>query len=429
MPALRGYVVCMSRSLDTEVLVVGAGPTGLVTALLLAEAGVEVVIIDREQRPATHSYACGLHPASLELFDRLGLLHGVQAQARRIDRVAFYSPDGKREAEVSLASLPVKHPFVLVCPQDQLEALLASRLAEQGCAVRWHHRLATLEPGSEGMTADVDQLVGTATGCAVPRWHWVVGRTIQVAAKYVVGADGHYSVVRQGLGIANETLGPTEHYVVYEFEPERELADELRVVLTDRTKSALWPLPGGRCRWSFQLAGHAEADVFEKDRDPFWGEPPARAQLTRQRLEERLAAHAPWFDAGIRALDWAVDIQFQQRLARQYGQGRCWLAGDAAHQTSPAGIQSMNLGLLEAEDLAGKLAQVLRGEASEAVLSGYGQAHHSVWRRLLDPAGPPAPDAAVKPWVAAHRRAILSALPASGSALALLLAQLGLGSP
>ena len=429
MPALRWNAVRMSRYLETEVLVVGAGPTGLVTALLLAESGLKVVIIDREQRPATHSYACGLHPASLELLDRLDLLDGVRAQSRRIDRVAFYSPDGTREAEVCLAPLPVKHPYVLVCPQNHLEALLAHRLAEQGCAVRWHHRLATLEPGPEGVAAAVDQLVGTATGCAVPRWHWVVGRTLQVTAKYVVGADGHYSVVRQALGIANETLGPTEHYVVYEFEPERELADELRVVLTDRTKSVLWPLPAGRCRWSFQLAGHEEADVFEKDRDPFWGEPPARAQLTRQRLEERLAAHAPWFDAGIRAVDWAVDIQFEQRLARQYGQGRCWLAGDAAHQTSPAGIQSMNLGLLEAEDLAGKLAQVLRGEASESVLSAYEHVHLAAWRQLLGAEALPAPGAAVKPWITTHRRAILSSLPASGPALALLLAQLGLASP
>ena len=172
----------MSRKLHTEVLVVGAGPSGLFTALLLAEAGVHVTIIDREPRPATHSYACGLHPRSLKLLDQLGLLGGILKQAHRIHKVSFYSPKAGRQAEVSLAALPVEFPFVLVFPQDALELLVAKRLAELGSPVLWHHRLASLEPGPDGVRAEVDQLVGTATGCALPRWHWVVGRTIEVSA-------------------------------------------------------------------------------------------------------------------------------------------------------------------------------------------------------------------------------------------------------
>ena len=419
----------MSKRLETEVLVVGAGPSGLVTALMLAEAGVRVTIMDREQRPATHSYACGLHPRSLKLLARLGLLEAVLSHSRRMDKVAFYSPEQGEQAEVSLAALAVEFPFVGVCPQDTLEGLLASRLAELGCPVLWHHRLAGLQAGSEGVVAEVDQLVGTATGSTVPRWHWVVGRTIEVAAAFVVGADGHDSMVRRTLGIENERLAASEYYVVYEFEPEIELADELRVVLTGNTKSVLWPLPNRGCRWSFQVPEGEETVFSEKDRNPIWGESPVAAQRTRRRLLQRLAAHAPWFGTGIRELDWAVDIQFQHRLARQYGRGRCWLVGDAAHQTAPAGMQSMNVGLLEAEDLAGRLALLIGGEAREDTLASYEQAHREEWRLLLGTKGAPKPSADTKPWVRDHCRQVLSSLPASGDDLALLLAQLGLSLP
>jgi 2-polyprenyl-6-methoxyphenol hydroxylase-like FAD-dependent oxidoreductase len=419
----------MNRGLKTDVLVVGAGPVGLVTALLLAEAGIQVTIIDREQRAATHSYACGLHARSLKLLARLGLLDGILAHARRIDTVAFYSQQGGREAEVSLTALPVEFPFVLVVPQDRLEMLLANRLAELDCPVRWHHRLADLQPGPDVVLAEVDKLVGTATGSAVPRWHWVVGRTIEVAAQFVVGADGHHSMVRQRLWIENERLAPPEQYVVYEFKPEIELADEIRVVLADTTKSVVWPLPDGRCRWSFQIAENDETEFPEKDREPYWSESPVVAQRTWQRLQQRLAARAPWFGTGIRELDWATDIQFHPRLAQQYGRGRCWLAGDAAHQTAPAGIQSMNVGFLEAEDLAGRLAGSIQGANREDALTGYEETHRDAWRLLLGAKGAPQPGASAKPWVVNHARQMLSALPASGDELRLLLGQLGLDLP
>lgn len=419
----------MSRTLNTEVLVVGAGPSGLMTGLALAEAGVRVTVIDREQRPAARSYACGLHPGSLRLLQRLGLLDSMLAEGRRLTAVGLYSPAGVREAEVSLATLPAEFPFVLVIPQDKLEARLVARLAELDCQVLWHHRLASLDPAPDGVRAEVDQLVGTGTGYIVPRWEWMVGRTIAVRAAFVVGADGHHSTVRQALGVENERVAPPEHYAVYEFEPEAALPDELRLVLAEGAKAVLWPLPDRRCRWSFLLPGWEATEFAEKDRETAWGEAPEVAQRTRQRLEQRLAAHAPWFSKAMRLMDWAADIQFQFRLARQYGRGRCWLVGDAAHQTAPAGIQSMNMGLLEAEQLAGKLVQILRGDATEAVLSEYEQAGRGEWERLLGVRGAPQAGSTTTPWVARHARQILTSLPASGGELDRLLGQLGLRLP
>lgn len=416
----------MNRVLETEVLVVGAGPSGLLTAALLAEAGVDAMLVDREQRPATRSYACGLHPGSLKLLARLGLLDELLAGGRRLDRVVFYSADQGREAEVSLGALPAEYPFVLVLPQHKLEALLASRLGTLGGRVLWHHRLSAMQTEPDRVLAEVDQLVGTATGSAVPRWHWVVGRTLEVSARFVVGADGHHSLVRQLMDIRHDHWAPTELYVAYEFTATKPLPDELAVVLTHHTKSVLWPLPGGRCRWSFQLTELDDLEFPDKDRQPFWSESPPVAQQTRERLQQRLRARAPWFPTEIPELDWAADIQFQSRLVRQYGRGRCWLVGDAAHQTAPGGIQSMNVGLLEAEDLAGRLGRILRGEGGMELLAEYDQTHRATWLRLLGARGALTTTDTTPPWVKNHCGQILSSLPASGPDLPLLLRQLGL---
>jgi 2-polyprenyl-6-methoxyphenol hydroxylase-like FAD-dependent oxidoreductase len=128
-------------------------------------------------------------------------------------------------------------------------------------------------------------------------------------------------------------------------------------------------------------------------------------------------------------MDWAVDIQFQHLLARQFGRDRCWLAGDAAHQTGPAAIQSMNVGLLEAEDLAGILSRILRSGASADLLQGYHRAHHDEWLHLLGAKGAPKPGPGTSPWISENCGRILSAIPASGQDLAALLAQLGLTLP
>ena len=382
-----------------------------------------------EDRPAAHSYACGLHPHSLELLDKLGLLQEVQQQARRINKIAFYSGKG-REAEVDLSTLPVKFPYILVLPQNALESLLATRLSKAHTEVLWHHRLSDLRHEGNEVVAEVDQLAGTGTGYIVPRWELVVRRTVQMNAAYVIGADGSRSAVRNLIGIEREQVAEPEYYVVYEIETNAALADELSVIVDKGAKSVLWPLPDGRCRWSFQLADVDEITEFsEKDRDSVWGEPATIAQRTLDRLKQRLAERAPWFDSNIQKVDWAVDIQFPRQLARQFGRERCWLAGDAAHQTSPAGIQSMNIGLLEGADLAGILPRILRGKASADLLDNYERTHREEWQRLLGMKGAPKAGAAANGWVKEHCCQILSCLPASGNDLTQLLSQLGLTLP
>ena len=130
---------------QTDVLVVGAGPTGLVAALSLAEAGLSVEVIDEEWRPAGHSYALALHPRSIGVLAELGIAQDAIAQGQKLESLTVLAGDEKRGTQ-RCAVLDERFPFLLALPQSALEALLAERLAKKGIKVRWSHRLASLEP-------------------------------------------------------------------------------------------------------------------------------------------------------------------------------------------------------------------------------------------------------------------------------------------
>jgi 2-polyprenyl-6-methoxyphenol hydroxylase-like FAD-dependent oxidoreductase len=144
-------------------------------------------------------------------------------------------------------------------------------------------------------------------------------------------------------------------------------------------------------------------------------------------LAELIRERAPWFGGSIGRLDWAMVVQFDRRLAREFGRDRIWLAGDAAHMTWPAGMQSMNLGLREAHELAEKIPYVLEGSDPEGVLLlAYGRERRAEWEALLGLRGELRPEAGTDPWITANAARILPCLPASGIALRLLLRQLQL---
>src|SRR5262245_55468536 len=242
----------MTRDDRAEVLVVGAGPVGLLTALLLAEAGVAVKIIDEEARTATHSYACALHPYSLKLLERAGLAAEALRLGRRIESIAFYEGQSRR-ADIRLSELGGDFPFVLVLPQSALEDLLQNALVQKaGIKVEWNHRLADLKTQGDRVLGTIDQLHETMTGYVVPH-EWVVKHTVQTSAAFLIGADGHNSLVRQRLGINYERLQGPEVFAVYEFTSNFKPGPEMCVVLDEKTSDVLWPISDGRFRWSFQL--------------------------------------------------------------------------------------------------------------------------------------------------------------------------------
>jgi 2-polyprenyl-6-methoxyphenol hydroxylase-like FAD-dependent oxidoreductase len=414
------------REERTEVLVVGAGPVGLLTAIVLAEAGIEVRIIDREERTAARSYACALHPRTLKLLEGMGLAAPVLEAGRRLDKIAFY--DGAaRQAEVRLSQLGGAFPFMVILPQNAFESLLEQRLRQLGVTVNWNHRFAGLQNDAATVVATVEELGATATGYIVPHWETVVKRQFPVRAQFLVGADGYGSLVRQRLGIEHTHVAGPEFFAAYEFEPEEQVGDEVRVVLDPSTTNVLWPLPGNKCRWTFEVVKSEMASEFpEKERRGARFAEKGVDERIRQYVQKVAQQRAPWFSAGVKAITWCTEVVFEQRVVKQFGRDRCWLAGDAAHQTGPVGVQSMNVGMSEAATLAGALRKILRDQAPLSLLETCHRQWQDEWRRLLGLTGGLKPATETSPWVRERRARILSCLPASHEDLARLAGQLKL---
>jgi NADPH-dependent dioxygenase len=417
----------MLREETTEVLVAGAGPVGMITAILLAESGIRVKAVDKESGTATHSYSCALHPASLQLLAEMGLAEEIVEMGRRVDTVGLY--DGKRRrAEIKLSGFASDFPFAVVLPQSALEEVLENRLARKHhTKIDWNHRLSTLHSESETILATVDKLVATAQGYSVPDLQWVVGKTLRIRAGFVIGADGHNSHVRQCLGIDYERLSEPIAFEVFEFETDAQLGNEVRVVLDDQSTNVLWPLPGDRCRWSFQsIPPKSENEFPSKDRSVIVADQPEVELEARRRVQVLVRDRAPWFEGTIGEIDWRAEVQFEPGVSRQFGQGRCWLAGDAAHQTGPVGMQSMNLGLREAGELVAHMKRILREQGSPNLLNAYASDRREEWHHLLGTKGELKASVQTNPWIRERGARILPCLPASGAHLRQLFDQIGL---
>lgn len=411
------------REERTEVLVVGAGPVGLMNALVLAQSGLQTIIIDREARTTARSYACALHSRTLKLLDGFGLAKPLLAAGRRIDKVAFY--DGaERRAEVKLGASSESFPYILILPQSVLEKTLEDHLrAKFGVSVQWNHRLSQIQPSVDCAEATVEELAWSQTGYIVPHSELTVRRQIPIRAQVVVGADGHASTVRQRCRIEFEQFGSPYHFAAYEFEPRKQTPDELRIVLDGKSVNVLWPLAENRLRWTFQVT-HGYTDWPEKERQGGRVAAKGSDEKIRAFVEKVAEERAPWFDAGVKEIAWCTRVSFERRLARHFGVGQCWLTGDAAHQTGPAGAQSMNAGLLEAETLAPAIQSFINENGKRELLNQYHTSHHSEWRTLLGIGGQVKATCESTPWVEQNVQRIIPALPGLGADLAALAKQL-----
>ena len=410
----------------TEVVVSGAGPVGLYAANLLARGGHDVFVADSAWRTTQRSYACALHPRSLELLDELGLAESLIEGGHQIDTVAFY--DGAtRSCELRYEALETRFPFLLLLPQQQLEHALEEALEQRGVKVHWNHRVHSLEQDSSGVVTVIEKLGKDSAGYGVATTEWVVDRTLRFTSQFVIGADGHRSVVRRDLGADYRDLGQTLLMGVFEFETSGIVQNELRLDLDDHSTNVLWPIGPRRARWSFQLDA-ADEPVRDRAKSRLLcqlgsGVYPA---LRGERLGALVAERAPWFDSEIGEIFWSLTLRFERRLTDLYGKDRVWLAGDSAHLTSPAGIQSMNVGFLEAHDLADAVMGGLRGEDYAKPLADYQSRWLTEWNLLLGVSGGPHVSEDASQWVRERADRIPACVPASGACLDQLLSQIGI---
>jgi 2-polyprenyl-6-methoxyphenol hydroxylase-like FAD-dependent oxidoreductase len=177
-------------------------------------------------------------------------------------------------------------------------------------------------------------------------------------------------------------------------------------------------LPADKYRWTFQLLRDDRQHEFpDKERRAVRVAEPAVDERIRQSVQAVAQRRAPWFTSEIKTVTWCTEVLFQPGLARSFGQGRCWLAGDAAHQTGPVGVQSMNAGFREGKNLADSFRRILRGEAPVASLADYDREQMAHWRQLLGISGGLKAGQGTDAWLSAHRAKILPCLPATGADL------------
>jgi 2-polyprenyl-6-methoxyphenol hydroxylase-like FAD-dependent oxidoreductase len=342
----------MSR---TDVLIAGAGPTGLVLALWLTRLGVRVRVVDQAPEPGTTSRALGVQARTLELYRTMGLDQAMLAGGVQVPQVHLWVR-GEERARVALGAIGAglsPYPYLLVYPQDRHEKMLTARLEAADVRVERSTTLVGFEVREEGVTARLRHGDGSSETCE---------------AKYLAGCDGARSAVRQGLHL--EYPGGTYSHVFYvaDVEATGPTADgELHLGIDDADFIACFPLQGGGVRIVGAL-GH-DADDGDEGGKVDWSDVNQRA-IERVRLD-------------VRRVNWFSTYRVHHRVASSFRVGRAFLLGDAAHIHSPVGGQGMNTGIGDAVNLAWKLAAVLRGRAGAPILDSYEAERVSFARRLV----------------------------------------------
>ncbi len=341
--------------MDTDVLVVGAGPTGLMLANQLVRRGVRVQIIDRHPGPSLQTRALGVQARTLEIYSHLGIVDRALELGKRATGANIWSL-GKKAARIPLGAIGSAispYPFLLILGQDDNERLLGDALRDQGTTVNWNTELVGLAQETERVRATLRQPDSTMRESTVA---------------WVAGCDGAHSAVRELNGIAFQGA-PYEHvFFVTDTQLTGEMVpDELNVYLWREGFHLFFPMRGTD-HW--RLVGIVPAELRE------------RKGLTFEDVIPSVQREA---GAGLsfQKCTWFSTYRIHHRRAERFRDRRCFLLGDAAHIHSPVGAQGMNTGLQDAYNLAWKLALVASGSADEALLDSYEEERIPVAKRLL----------------------------------------------
>jgi 2-polyprenyl-6-methoxyphenol hydroxylase-like FAD-dependent oxidoreductase len=335
----------------TDVLVVGAGATGLSLACGLARRGIDHIVIDHAPQVAANSQTTVVDARTLEVLETIDASDLLLPRGVKVAHFALRDGD-ERLLDVDFSELPTRYPYMLMLPESTAESVLSERLASYGSSVLRPVTAVSLQQDESGVTVELwDGRTSRSRGPS--------RRTI--SARYVVGCDGMHSQIRSALEIPFVGPSRTESFV---------MAD-VRM---------LWPLPRSEIQLFFSKKGLLVVAPLPDDR--------YRILATLDRaidypelddLQELLNTRGPRASpAQVRNVVWSAGLRVHHRLATHYCSGRVFLAGDAAHVHSPVGGQGMNAGIQDALHIAAKLADVLTGRADVSALQQYEEERRAV---------------------------------------------------
>lgn len=331
---------------DTDVLIVGAGPSGLTLAASLVKKGVATTVVDRQPAGANTSRAAVVNARTLEVLEDLDVARrlvkeGIQAPRFSIrDRARTLIP-------IDFSELPTDYPYSLMVPQSTTEKLLLDRLVELGGSVIRPKTLSSITQDADGVTATFDD-----------------GDVIR--ARYAVGADGIHSTVREQAGIGFEGAVYDESFMLADVRLSGQAPlEEVILFWAKAGLTVVAPLPGG----IFRIV----APVADAPEDP-------SARYIQQILDSRGSGAGRMV---VTDVVWGSRFRIHHRVADTYRAGRLLLSGDAAHVHSPAGGQGMNLGIQDAVALADALARVIGG-VPESTLDDYTAARRPIAQQVVE---------------------------------------------
>ncbi len=334
---------------STDVLIVGAGPTGLALATSLQQAGIDHLAIDTLAEGLNTSRAGVIHAHTLEMLEPLGVVGQIEAEAHAVGRFVVRDRDSALLA-IGFDKLPSRYRRVTMISQPRTEAILEGRLRELGGRV--YRKVSLLE-----LRHEHDRV---AARLATPDGEQMVH------ARFVVGGDGMRSTVRQSTAIAFEGEAYGESFVLADVRMDWPLGrDEVTLCFSPAGMVVIAPMPDGRFR--------VVATMDEAPEHPTLGD-------VQRLIEQRGPRAAP---ARVEQVVWSSRFRVHHRLASSYRDGRILLMGDAAHVHSPAGGQGMNAGLVDAMVLGRALTAIVRDGAPLSTLDRYAEARRPAAAEVL----------------------------------------------
>jgi len=338
-----------NADIDTDVLIVGAGPVGLFLANECARRALRWRLIEARTSQSEHSKALAIFPRTLEIFDMAGVAAPFLEAANRVTSVAVIT-HGRRLAHMQFTPEESPYQFIAMVPQDVTEKLLVEALRRKGGAVDYETSFVSAVQHSDYVSVTLDQK----------------GERLDLTSAFVVGCDGPHSAVRHHLNLPFEGAEYNDLFLLADVETNNALpGDELQLCPSEFGPVAIFPMSATRRR--------VVATVEQQE-----GDAPS-LDLVRRILVQRAPNQIE-----ARSLYWSSYFRIHHRQVAQLRVGRMFIAGDAAHIHSPFGGQGMNTGLHDVWNLVWKLDLVLRGCGNDRLLESYSTERRPVIKHVIE---------------------------------------------